>query len=126
MISIIGIYKIPAIKHAFFIVSSLKEFSGNSRRLPENKRRMEYFEHILRCKHQWTLKLMSESDFLTVLKQHKPKGIVSPNQSSCSPASLELLTINLAKTPENCLDWAYTSKKILSVIPDEDIIEVFI
>lgn len=129
---ITGIYKLPEIKHAFLIVASLDEFSDNSKLSQESKRRMEYFEHILRSKEnkktkdipQWTLKVVSEKDFLTVLKQQHPKGLISSNQSSPNPEYLELLAINLLKTSKN--ESELKQRKTLSLIPDEDIIEVFI
>jgi len=124
---IIGIYKLPVIKHAFLIVSSLDEFSDSSQPSPESKRRMGYFGHILRSKEnkktkatlQWTLKVVSEKDFLTVLRQQHPKGLISSNQSSHDPEYLELLAINLLKTSKG-------ESKTLSLIPDDDVIEVFI
>src|SRR5580692_9116243 len=106
MISIKGIYKIPSIKHVFFIVSSLRDFLDNSLTSQGNKTRMEYFGRILRSKDrmlpkanlQWTVKVVSEHDFLKAIKQHIPKGKVSPNRSSNNPEELELLAINLLKT----------------------------
>lgn len=129
-----GIYKLPAIKHAFFIMSSLEDFGGNSAESPDSKKRMEYFEHILQLRDHicpkeiplWTLEVVSESEFLKVLEQRMPKGKVSSNLSSHNPECLELLAINLIKTPEQSSDLALKTPTVLGVIPDEDIIEVFI
>lgn len=129
-----GIYKLPAIKHAFFIVSSLEEFEVSLIESLDNKKRMEYFEHILRSKDHicpkeiplWTLKVVSESEFLKVLEQHMPKGKVSSNLSSHNPECLELLAINLIKTPEKSSDLPPSTSKVLSVMAEDDIIEVFI
>ena len=95
---------------------------------------MEYFEHILQLKDhmppkvipRWKLKLMSEDDFLSALKQQIPTRQVSSNPSSHNPEDLELLAINLVETPENPLDWTFNTPKVLCAVPDEDIIEVFI
>ncbi len=127
-----AIYKLPQIKHAFFIVAPLEEQSTTEVQLSGNKRKREYFEQILRCKdhssptetQQWTLKIVSESDFVKVLKQHMPKGLELSNPSSHSPELLELLAINLLKTPD--FTNVYQEQKVLSVVPEEDIIEVFI
>lgn len=129
-----GIYKLPVLKHAFIIVDSLEGLSDSLQPSQGHKKRMECFERILRSKdrsiptdtQQWTLKIMSESDFVKVLEQHNPKGRVSSNQTSCNPEHLELLAINLLKAPEILSDWTLVSPKVLSSIPDEDIIEVFI
>lgn len=134
MISIKGIYKIPAARHAFFIVPSLDSFGEDIGSSQESKKRMEYFEHILQLKDhmppkvipRWKLKLMSEDDFLSALKQQIPTRQVSSNPSSHNPEDLELLAINLVETPENPLDWTFNTPKVLCAVPDEDIIEVFI
>lgn len=133
MIEIKGIYKLPAIKHAFFIVSSLDEFSDNLQSCQESKRRMEYFEHILQSRDhkppkvtpQWTLKVVSEHDFVSVLKQYSPTGQVLPIHSSDNPEFLELLAINLLKNPDR-VDPTLETTKVLSCVSDDDVIEVFI
>ncbi len=134
MIKIKGIYKLPAVKHIFFIVSSLQEFSDGARSSKESKRRMEYFERILQSKDHtppkvtplWKLKVMCETDFLSALKQYNPTGRVSSNRSCHNPEDLELLAINLCKTPLSSPEKTFHTPKVLSVVPDEDIIEVFI
>ena len=63
---ITGIYKIPSIKHAFFVVSSLKKIFSDSEFYHECKRRAQYFDKILRVKgriylevnQKWNLKIM--------------------------------------------------------------------
>lgn len=115
-------------------MSSLEDFGGNSAESPDSKKRMEYFEHILQLRDHicpkeiplWTLEVVSESEFLKVLEQRMPKGKVSSNLSSHNPECLELLAINLIKTPEQSSDLALKTPTVLGVIPDEDIIEVFI
>lgn len=123
-----AIYKIPALKHAFIIVSSLDEFSENSSSFQESRTRTEYLERILRSKNctqpkairPWTLKVMSQSDFLLALRRHKPTLEVLPSQTSYDDPELELLAINLVKT-ESGLE-----QKELSFTEEADIIEVFI
>ena len=127
-----AIYKLPQLKHMFFIVAPLEESSVIEQPLLGSKRKREYFERILRSKdhigpreaQQWTLKIVSESDFSKVLEQHRPIGQELSNPSSHSPEYLELLAINLLKTPASSR--ASQNSKVLSVVPDEDIIEVFI
>ena len=128
-----GIYKIPAIRHAFFIVDSLSELEGEPLSPSSFAEGKEYFEHILESKdhicpkeaQQWKLRVVSSEQFLQVLEKCTPKGLVSPNQSSRNPEYLELLAINLLKTPVSNPDSLHTSK-YLGVVPDEDVIEVFI
>jgi hypothetical protein len=134
MTEVKGIYKIPSHKLAFLIVSVFPDFSDSSRLSQESKKRKEYIGRILRSKdrkpptetQQWKLKVVSEHDFLQAIALHRPKGRVSSNQSFDSPEALELLTINLLKTPGNPLDWTCKTSKGIGIIPDEDIIEVFI
>jgi hypothetical protein len=134
MISVRGIYKIPQVRHIFFIVEPLDIPYDSLREQLSSKQKMEYFEHILRLKHhrtpkeaeQWTLKIVPADDFLSAIKQCNTKGQVSSNQSSHNPEELELLAINLVKTPPNSVHWTFNTPKVLSGVPDEDIIEVFI
>lgn len=123
-----AIYRIPALRHAFLIVSSLDEFCDNSQAYQENKTHTEYLERILRSKNctqpkailPWTLKVMSQSDFVLALRRNRPTTEVLPSQTSYNDPELELLAINLVKT-ESGLE-----KKELSFTEDADIIEVFI
>ena len=134
MIGIKGIYTIPNARHVFFIVSSLSKFSNNAKLLEKSKKRTEYFEHILHSKDHivprghvlWTLKLVPENGFLQALTQQHTIRQVSTNPSFHNPEDMELLAINLLKSPLSYLDSAFNTPKILSNIADEDIIEVFI
>lgn len=129
-----GIYKLPAIKHTFLIVSSPADDQTNEETWQENKRRMEYFEHILESKDHmlpkevqlWRLKVVCECDFLSVIEQKRPTEKVSSSQSSKNPEMLELLAINLLKTPSRLPSATQQTTKFLCNVPDEDIIEVFI
>lgn len=129
-----GIYKIPSQRLAFLIVSVFPGFLDCCKASQEHKKRMGYIERILRSKdrtcpkapQQWKLKVVCENDFLTAIKRYKPKGIESPSQSFDNPLALEMLTINLLKTPGDLVDWTFKTPKALSAIPNEDIIEVFI
>jgi hypothetical protein len=88
-------------------------------------------EHILLGKDhmpsktglKWTIKIVQEDDFLSSLQAQQSRMKVSTNQSLRNPEDMELLAINLLKTPESL---SSNSPKILSRIPDEDIIEVFV
>lgn len=133
--SIRAVYKIPEAKHMFFIVEPLDDSSCDYlAESPGSKRRREYFEHILRSRdrsnpkaiQQWTLGIVPADDFLSAIEQNTPKELVSSNQSSQNPEKLELLAINLVKTPPNSSDWTLRTPKVLCAVPDEDIIEVFI
>lgn len=134
MISIRAVYKIPETRHVFFIVEPLDSTCDYLKESQGRKRRREYFEHILRSKdrssptafQQWTLRIVPEDDFLSAIEQNTPRELVSSNQSSQNPEKLELLAINLIKTLPNSDDWTSKTPKALCVIPDEDIIEVFI
>lgn len=131
---ITGIYKIPSIKHAFFVVSSLKNLFSDSEFYHECKRRMQYFDKILRLKERiylcgnekWNLKVISQRDFLSVLEKYMPLGQIS-NCNSCNfPESLELLSINLIKSRELSPSCSHDTLKGLCRVANEDIIEIFI
>ena len=134
MLSIIGVYKLPVLRHVFLIVDSLHDFLDSLIQSEENKIRTEYFEHILRSKDrkcpkvglQWTIRVVCVHDFLMAIKQYIPKGRVLTNRTSHSPEELELLAINLVKTHPPSLDKPFHTPKVLSPVLDEDIIEVFI
>jgi len=134
MMNLRGIYKIPSQRLAFLIVSVFPDFLSCCIKSQEHKKRTGYIGRILRSKdrilpkvpQQWKLKVVCENDFLTAIKRCKPKGIESPSQSFDSPLALEMLTINLLKTPGDPVDWTFNTPKALSAISNDDIIEVFI
>jgi len=134
MMNLRGIYKIPSQRLAFLIVSVFPDFLDCCIESQEHKKRMGYIGRILRLKdrrrprvsQQWKLKVVCENDFLTAIKRYKPKGIESSSQSFDSPLALEMLTINLLKTPGDPVDWTFNTPKALSAISNDDIIEVFI
>lgn len=131
---IIGIYKLPQVKHIFFIVSELHVFDDLQESMLESKRRMEYFEHILRCKDymppkaipRWRLKVMTQNDLLTVLAQHNTKEKSSSNLTFQSPEEMEMLAINLFGSCNDENSCSYKTSKNAGVLYDDDIIEVFI
>ncbi len=133
MTTLTGIYNLPAIKCAFFIVSFLEDVSGKQTSSPEHDKRIRQIEHILSSKNHtfpkasqlWKYIVVEQRDFLLALEQSMPREIGETNQSCYIPEHLELLTINLLKTPLDRLR-PYETPKVLSCIPDEDIIEVFI
>lgn len=134
MISIKATYQIPGVKHLFFIAEVLSSPFGYSKESPKHKKRKGYFEHILRSKdhntpkesQQWILKIVPVNDFLSDIERNTPKELISSNQSLQNPEKLELLAINLIKTPPSSSDCTFKTPKALCVVPDEDIIEVFI
>lgn len=134
MIDIKAIYTVPSLKHAFFIMSSFEGSYNKYELLKESKKRMEYFEHILLMKGnirpkdipQWTLKVMNEGEFLLALAQQDPTGTISTSLSFENHKTLEQLVINTTKNLPNSSELTLKTPKFLSVIPDEDIIEVFI
>jgi hypothetical protein len=67
-----------------------------------------------------------ENDFLEAIKQWQPRRKESSSQSFDNPLALELLTMNLLKTPGDPVDCTFNTPKALSVIPRDDVIEVFI
>lgn len=131
MLSIKGIYTLPALKYVFFVISSFDECCDFFKEEEQIDKRRKYLERIIRLKNcdnvtinkKWTLQVISESDLLSVIK-HKQGG-VSSIQSSHFPDHLELLAMNLLK-PSKSSDSPFYTPKVLSRVPDEDIIEVFI
>lgn len=134
MLSIIGVYKLPVLRHIFLIVDSLHDFLDNLMQSEANKIRKGYFERILRSKDhrvpkadlQWTIRVVCVHDFLEAIKLSIPIGTVSTNQTCQNPEELELLAINLVKTHPPSRDKPFDTPKVLSRVHDEDIIEVFI
>lgn len=122
-----AVYKIPEIKHAFFIVDSLPEFVLPCEMSPSSTTRTEYIAQILRSKGNtgttspllWTLQIVSDDEFQMALKLQSTKELISPIPYG-TPESLELLVMNTMKSLEG------GDKKSLSAIPDKDVIEVFI
>lgn len=76
---------------------------------------------------QWKVKLIHEDDFLMSLESLQKKLLESSNQPFRNPENMELLAINLVKTPRSSPETLSSiTPKVLSHIPDEDIIEVFL
>lgn len=76
---------------------------------------------------QWKVKLIHEDDFLMSLESLQSKLLESTNQPFRSPENMELLAINLVQTPRSSPETLSSiTPKVLSRIPDEDIIEVFV
>jgi len=75
----------------------------------------------------WRIKLVLEDDFLESLKTLRDQLLESSNQTFDIPESIDLLSINLAKSslssPEK---FSSVTLKVLSQVPEEDIIEVFV
>lgn len=134
MLSIVGVYKLPVLRHVFLIVDSLHDFLDTLFLSEESRIRKGYFERILRSKDrkdptedlQWTIRVVCVHDFLEAIKQSIPIGTESTNQTYQNPEELELLAINLVKTHPPSLDKPFHTPKVLSRVHDEDIIEVFI
>ena len=126
-----GIYKVPAIKHAFFIISSPDKISEEIG-LEEVEKRNKHLEHILLSKNyicpteieSWTFEVLFEKNFLRVLSTCMSRVGISSKISSHNPACLELLAINLVKTNKEPSD--LKTPRMLGVADDEDVIEVFI
>lgn len=112
-------------------MSSLQQFDETSIGLEEIEKRSKRLENILRSKYyrcskeieSWTFEIVFESDFLQVLSKCIPKVKISSNPSCHNPC-LELLAMNLVKTNESSSE--INSQKLLGIVDDEDIIEVFI
>lgn len=134
MTSILVIYAIPSIKQQFIIVSSLDFFSNSSRREIETEERKKYLVHILQSKDRiytkvnsrWQTKILLVEHFLEAILQHMPREKVLPNRSCDYPEELELIAINIMKTPQPLLEKSFYTPKVLNFVPQEDIIEVFI
>lgn len=128
-----AIYRIPSIKHTFLIVGPHDTPSLKHLELEQIGVEEESLEHILRWKDhigpkealRWTQRVVSFEEFLEVVEKCTPIGRVSSIQSSRNPEDLELLAINLLKTPVSPSE-SLDSSKYLGFVPDEDVLEVFI
>ena len=129
-----ALYRLPARKE-ILVIASFPYTDQNSPKLSElRKLRIESLEHTLKNKHcmrnnqdqQWTIRIIPEDDFLLSLSSQENIMQVTTNQPFRNSEDMELLAINLLKTPRSSTDLSYNTPKILSKVLDEDIIEVFI
>jgi hypothetical protein len=130
-----AVYRLPAIRHLILVISHSSNWNGSSTPSIRSKKRREDLEHILLGKdrmppiksQQWKVKLIHEDDFLMSLESLQSKLLESTNQPFRSPENMELLAINLVQTPRSSPETLSSiTPKVLSRIPDEDIIEVFV
>lgn len=132
-----SVHSLPAIRQIWIVISPNKIYRrcSSPRLLQHCKTEREILEHILPMQSHrmpskdqpWRLRLIHESDFEKIRRSRKRSGQGSSNLSSHMLEDTELLTTNLLKTL-SCLEnpLSLLSKKIISKVPDEDVIEVFI
>lgn len=115
-----AIYKLPAIKHVFFITSSLDQILEYLVVKEVEKRNRQLFSKDRICSQEsWKFELITDKELLNVISMHG--GDFEYDYLSCHKSScLELLTINILKSNES------SNFKFLGSIKDEDIIEVFL
>lgn len=131
-LTVVALYKIPALKQVFVIVTSPRASSDNSKESKASKKRKEYFVWALLEKiradtsniPKWSSKILPEDDFLSVLELYKPTSKISTNQETCPPRSLEMLTISITRNVLNDLVCQQFPEKDLNFVSTEDIIEV--
>lgn len=130
-----GIYKIPSIKHIFFITQSLDEcISGQDMHDSKNKKNKEYFERIIQKKRhkyptedqQWIIKSICEDDFLSAIKQLSTTEKEQTNHSLYNSSEFEFLAININKSFESSIKSGMETRKDMRIVPADDLIEVFI
>ena len=134
MIVVKGIYKLPEIKHIFIVVPSPSIANDNPKLLLQSKQRRRYFDNTVLSKDRmtkptnlkWTIRIIPEDDFLESVRELTQRPEISSNRSFDNPENMELLAINLLKTPLSSPDLSLHTPKVLSKVFDEDIIEVFI
>lgn len=132
MIWVKAVYRLPAIRHLLFVVPFPDRKESYFPSLKRIQKKAE-LEELLLSKDQalpkkslkWTIKLVQEDDFLSSLESQRKKLLQETNLSSDIPQDLELLAINLLPTHSSSYEsLSSVTPKILSQIPDEDIIEV--
>lgn len=134
MIWIKSVYKIPAQRHVFLIVSDCTEISEISVPLDMRKKRLQYIQNIVRCKDsmrpkktsKWTVKLVREDEFSTAISKQIGTSTEVANASFQKPLDIELLCMNLMQFPDHINKMSLDSPKELSTIDSMDVIEVFI
>lgn len=113
-----GIYNLPQIKQTFLVIDS-SHMSEKSLCLFEEI--SEHLLDILKTKNpmenseNWKYDLVTTGEFLCALSR------IYPDQSFCYPDSMEILAINISKTPNS-----FSDNKILGLLKEEDVIEVFV
>lgn len=128
-------YSIPARKEILLIASYSPNTALDSPKPSEHRiGQKEEIERIRRDTRRklpktdlkWTIRIIPEDDFLKSIPSLEYKNPATTNQSFDNSESMELLAINLLKTPRPSNDLSCNTPKILSKVPNEDIIEVFI
>jgi len=128
-----AVYKLPELRQIILITSPCKiQDSPKLSRL--HKQGKEVLEDIRNCKgrispkrdQKWSIKVVLEEDFLQAIEGLQEIKLLGPNQSYDNSENMELLAINLLQTPSKSSDLSFNTPKILSKVPNEDIIEVFV
>lgn len=124
-----GVYKIPSSRHVFFIAASPKPLNSNLSN-EQNKERIQWIVDILSKSkdsktpirsHKWKVRLIYEDDFFVAM-QLLQKDEMSVTKQTYRPDSLKFLAMNMIESQNS----DGNTLKVLSIIPDEDIIEIFI
>ena len=129
-----GIYTLPKSMNVFLIMSDPHVHQRPESLIEESKQAKKLLEHIVRGKNkklpkgyrQWITTQVLEQDFLSSIKELTAKEGAISNPSYHDPIDIDLLTINVLKSSDDSCEELLESKKVLSRIPEHDIIEVFI
>ena len=129
-----GIYTLPASKNVFLIMSDPHVHQRTESLIEGSKRAKRFLEDILVRKNkklpkrnrQWTTTQVLEQDFLSSIKELTAKEGALSNPSYHDPIDIDLLTINALNCSYGSCEELFETKKVLSRIPEHDIIEVFI
>lgn len=134
MIRIKAVYTLPAINQVLLIAAFPDTDLDSPKPSEFHISRKQLLEHIGLDKSRmlpskslrWKVRIVPENDFLLSIADSEAKKQTLAIQSSHSSESMELLAINLAKTPESSCDPSKDTPTVLSRLQDQDIIEVFV
>lgn len=130
-----AVHKNPKEMQIVLIVTHVSKSDSSPKPLSKSKSETINIEQV--CLHKacklpkkdlkWTLKIIQEADFLMSLGFPCMKSQKLTNQPYENSSDMELLTINCIKPPLSSLEnLSSISAKRLGMIPEEDVIEVFI
>src|SRR5277367_4234999 len=115
-------YRIPIKKEILVVACFSNAAQDNSTPSGDRILRKEELQHIhnnlnnmLTNKNpKWTIRIVPEDDFLKSILGLEYKTQTKTNQSFDNSEYMELLTINLLKTPRSSIDLSSTTPKALS------------
>lgn len=128
-----GVYEIPSLNHVFLVVADDQNRLSLANTSQIRQKKISYFDKMLQQKDNnifsqdapWKVRVLREIEFLAVLNIQKNRRCESLTQSFSISDYMDMLAMNLVKT-SFASSQSLVSPKMLDIISDDDVIEVFI